>query len=52
MTFLKLELGLIKIKDICFSDVSKVEDGVKIGSNATIKNKSIVYNDIDDGETI
>ena len=28
MTFLKLELGLIKIKDICFSDVSKVEDGV------------------------
>ena len=26
MTFLKLELGLIKIKDICFSDVSKVED--------------------------
>ena len=28
MTFLKLELGLVKIKDICFSDVSKVEDGV------------------------
>ena len=25
---MKLELGLIKIKDICFSDVSKVEDGV------------------------
>ena len=25
---MKLELGLVKIKDICFSDVSKVEDGV------------------------
>lgn len=31
---------------------AKVEDGVKIGSNVTIKNESIVYNDIDDGETI
>lgn len=25
---MKLELGYVKIKDICFSDVSKVEDGV------------------------
>ena len=31
---------------------AKVEDGMKIGSNVTIKNESIVYNDIDDGETI
>lgn len=31
---------------------AKVEDGVKIGSNVTIKNESVVYNDIDDGETI
>lgn len=26
--FLKLELGYVNIKDICFSDISKVEDGV------------------------
>ena len=31
---------------------AKVEDSVKIGSNVTIKNESVVYNDIDDGETI
>ena len=31
---------------------AKVEDSVKIGSNVTIKNESIVNNDIDDGETI
>ena len=31
---------------------AKVEDGVKIGSNVTIKNESVVYNDIDDGEII
>ena len=31
---------------------AKVEDGVKIGSNVTIKNESIVNNDIDDGETV
>ena len=31
---------------------AKVVDGVKIGSNVTIKNESIVNNDIDDGETI
>ena len=28
MIFLKLELGYVKINDICFSDVSKVENGV------------------------
>ena len=31
---------------------AKVGDRVKIGSNVTIKNESVVYNDIDDGETI
>ena len=31
---------------------AKVEDGVKVGSNVTIKNESIVYNDIDYGEII
>ena len=31
---------------------AKVGDGVKIGSNVTIKNESVVYNDIDDGEII
>ena len=31
---------------------AKVGDGVKIGSNVTIKNESKVNNDIDDGETI
>ena len=31
---------------------AKVGDGVKIGSNVTIKNESIVNNDIDDGETV
>ena len=31
---------------------AKVVGGVKIGSNVTIRNKSVVNNDIDDGETI
>lgn len=30
---------------------ARVEDGVKIGSNVTIKNESVINNDIDDGET-
>lgn len=31
---------------------AKVGDGVKIGSNVTIKNESIINNDIDDGEAV
>lgn len=31
---------------------ARVEDGVKLGSNVTIKNESIVYKDIDDGESV
>lgn len=31
---------------------ARVEDGVKLGSNVTIKNESVANNDIDDGEAV